>query len=137
MSCREIGNKKRRKEWEQRTGYAEKQKLMARKNRCNKPEAGHKKKSEQKDSAKNQKQEKLIKNNLEQRANEGDLYALGILALKRGDVLEYWRLRKEKYIAEDERTGRTGDVLVGGISPYSDNFEHYVLDQIKDGKRGR
>lgn len=130
--CKKVGAELQRKRWEERTNYKERQRVAAQVRRNNKVEQEQTERVQRNEATKKEIRESQEKNQrrLEKRARDGDLTALRALAMKNRDAREYWRLYKELCIAEDERMGRVGNNLVGGISVYEDNFEYLVLEQI-------
>lgn len=136
--CKREGQRQRRKEWEARTGYKEKQRQAAADHRAEQArqaeqeakEAARKKKSaETKAKRKKERQEAA---ELAQRAENGDRVALLRLAFKNGNTLEYWRLRKEMILEEDEKTGRISNIIIGGVSVYAGDFEYQVLAALEE-----
>lgn len=136
--CKQEGQRQRRKEWEARTGYKEKQRQAAADHRAEQArqaeqeakEAARKKKSA--DTKARRKKERQEAAELAQRAEKGDRTALLRLALKSGNTLEYWRLRKEMILEEDEKRGRISNIIVGGISVYAGDFECQVLAALEE-----
>ena len=58
-----------------------------------------------------------------------DLMALMRLAMRNGDTVEYWRLRKEYYLAECKRCNiplYKCNLIVGGVSVYEPDFENIL-----------
>ena len=136
--CKREGQRQRRKEWEVRTGYKEKQRQAAAEYRAEQAkqaeqeekEAVRKKKAaETKAKRKKERQEAA---ELAQRSKNGDKAALLKLALKNGNTLEYWRLRKEMILDEDERTGRISNNIIGGISVYAGEFEYQIMAVLEE-----
>lgn len=141
IECRKEGQRRSRKEWEDRTGYKEKQRQAAANHRAEQArkaeqeakEASRKKKAtETKAKRKKRRQEAAA---LTQRAESGERAALLRLALENGNVVEYWRLRKEQVMEDDEKTGRISNNLVGGISVYAGDFEHQAMAALEENRQ--
>lgn len=136
-NCKREGQRQRRKEWEVRTGYKEKQRQAAIYHRAEQArqveeeakEATRKKKSAETKAKRKKKRNAVAE--LEKKAAEGNKWALARLALKEGKVLEYWCLRKELVQEEDEKARLVSNVIVGGLSVYEDNFECKIMEQLK------
>lgn len=136
--CRKEGQRMRRLEWESRTGYKEKQRQAVAEHRAElariaeqeAKEAARKKKSA--DTKARRKKERQEAVELAQRAENGDKIALLRIALKKGNILEYWRLRKEITLEEDEKTGRISNIVIGGTSVYAGDFEYQVLAALEE-----
>lgn len=145
--CKREGQRQRRKEWEARTGYKEKQRQAAADHRAEQArqaeqeakEAARKKKSAE--TKAKRKIERKETAELEAKAAEGNKIARMKLALKQGNALEYWKLRKEIIMEENERFNTISKNTVGGIDVYDDAFEYKVLELFKEqsdnrGKQG-
>lgn len=138
MDCKREGQRRRRKEWEVRTGYREKQRQAASDYRAERyriaeqeaKEANRKKKAAE--TKARRKKERQINAILEARASNGDKVALMRMALKQKNTLEYWRIYKEFIIEENERLNMVGKNTVGGIDVYDDAFEFKVLELLKE-----
>lgn len=138
LDCKRDGQRQRRKEWEARTGYKEKQRQAAADHRAEQArqaeqeakEAARKKKSAETKAKRKKERQEAAK--LAQRAENGEMVALLRLALKNGNTLEYWRLRKEMILEEDEKTGRISNNIVGGVSVYAGDFEYQVLAALEE-----
>lgn len=132
--CKREGQRQRRKEWEVRTGYKEKQRQAAIHHRAKQVEQEAKEAARKKKSAETKAKRKNERNavaELEKKAADGNKWALARLALKKGKVLEYWRLRKELVQEEDEKAMLVSNVIVGGLSVYEDDFECKIMEQLK------
>lgn len=135
--CKRIGQRQRRKEWEARTGYRDKQRKAAADLRAEQAKAVEleAKKSERKRRAAEnrikRKKERQESKELQERAERGDKIALMWLALRQRNIMEYWRIRKEIVLDEDERLGTTGKNTVGGIDVYDDAFEYKIMEMLQ------
>ena len=62
-------------------------------------------------------------------AATGDIFAQMQLAMRNGDTVEYWRLRKEYYLAECKRCNITlneHNFIVGGVFILEPDFENIL-----------
>ncbi len=140
MQCKKEGQRKSRQEWENRTGYKEKQRIakaelraeLARKAEQDAKENTRKKKSAETKAKRKKERQKATE--LAQKAENGDMVSLLRLALKNGNTLEYWRLRKEMILEEDAKTGRISNCLIGGISVYTGDFEYQIMAALEEKK---
>lgn len=136
-ACKRIGQRQRRKEWEVRTGYRDKQRKAAAELRAEQAKAAEleaKKIDRKRRAAENRIRrikERQESKELQERAEKGDKIALMRLALKQRNVLEYWRIRKAIVLDEDERLGTTAKNTVGGIDVYDDAFEYKVVEMLQ------
>lgn len=80
------------------------------------------------------KKERQEVSELRRKAEKGDKFALLKLALINGDMFEYWRLRKEMILEEDEKTGYISNIVIGGISVYAGDFEYQIMAQLEEKK---
>lgn len=136
--CRRDGQRKRRIEWEKRTGYKEKQRLAAAEHRVElariaeqeEKEAQRKRKAAETKAKRKKEREETAE--LEVKAAAGNKIAHMKLALKKGNVLEYWRMYKEIYMEDNERFDMIGKNMVGGIDVYDDAFEYKIELLLKE-----
>jgi len=141
--CRKDGQRMRRQEWESRTGYKEKQRQAAAEHRVElariaeqeAKEASRKRKSAE--TKARRKKERKQTAELEAKAAEGDKLASMKLALKQGNLLEYWRLYKEIFMGENVRLNMVGKNTVGGIDIYDDAFEYKVVELLKEQRENQ
>lgn len=141
--CRKEGQRMRRQEWENRTGYKEKQRQAAVEHRAElvriaeqeEKEANRKRKAAE--TKARRKKERKQTADLKAKAAEGDKLARMKLALKQGNALEYWRLYKEIYMEENERLNMIGKNTVGGIDIYDDAFEYKIVELLKEQNRSQ
>lgn len=142
MDCRQAGRYRKRKEWEERTDYKEKQRIAVAEYR-----AEQEKKAEKEAKAADRrrkcaetrarhKREREEIEELEKKAKKGDRLAKLRLAMYKGDILEYWKQYRDIIIEEDERLGKVSKATIGGISAYDDAFEYKVLELIKEQAGG-
>lgn len=136
--CKKVGQRQRRKEWETRTGYREKQRAATADYRAEQARIAEQevKEADQKRKAAEtkarRKKERKEAAELKAKAAKGDKMSLLRLALKEGNALEYWRLYKEIVLEENERLDMVGRNTVGGIDVYDDAFEYKVLELLRE-----
>ena len=141
-SCKREGQRIRRKEWECRTGYKEKQRAAAAELRAEQARVAEQEEKEAERKRKaaetkaRRKRERKEAAEMKAKSAQGDKLSLLQLAIKEGNALEYWRLRKEIVLEEDERFDRMGKHILGGIDVYEDAFEYKVLELIKEKNGG-
>ena len=132
--CKKAGQKKRRQEWEKRTGYKEKQRQAANERRIEaariaeqeEKERNRKKKSAETKARRKKEREQLAK--YKKAAEQGDKVAMMNLARREDDFHTYWRLYKELILEENEKFNRIGFHTVGGIDVYEDMFENKIIE---------
>ena len=140
--CRKKGQYRKRKEWENRTGYREKQRKLQESYRVQEMESRAKeqkqtnalKRAEYEERAQRSCLERL--RNLQEKAESGSITAQMFIALTEGDMLEYWRLRKEAILEEDYMCGRTSYFRVGEIEAHSEFFENQIVDKATERIHG-
>lgn len=142
-SCAEAGARQARKEWEERTGFLEKQRKRAQDYRDQ--QAGINRElmeQEAKKKAANRKRADTRRLNKERKelieaADAGDLDAMMDLAFETGDMRTYYTLYQEQLFRNDREYGipRNGVRTIGGIDVYSATFVDDVLDALEEADR--
>lgn len=135
--CRAAGNREKRKSWEDRTDYREKQRLAAQQYREEKAQEERReaeKANKKKQAAIKRKQtiaQKKAREELLAAAEGGDYFALMELAQENGDNIAYWHWYKEYEIDYAESWGRKSTRTVNDISVYNPEFERLVVQSIE------
>ena len=137
-ACRIEGTERRRKLWEERTGYKEKQRKRT---------AEYREKVLQEQTARNAKfladmaerretaiQEIQQKNkaSLARRSAEGEPLACMMDAKAKGDDYSYWKYFKEYQLRFSEESGGINKCHVNGISIHEKDFEQQVISSVKE-----
>lgn len=137
-SCRKSAMKQSRKNWEQRTGYADKQREKRRAKRAE-IKAEKQQQTAAASSGREQERVKRAARLMEERRREftekaesGDIFAKMSLAMLDGDMHSYWKYWAFFAIQEAERFGKRAEVTVGGVSVYDPNFADQIMEMCNN-----
>lgn len=128
--CRIKGRADAIQAWQLRTGYKEKKRLSMQQKRAEDRKAINQRRAKaariQHEKAREIETERKKKRSedLMAQADAGDLTAQMILACDRGNMLEYWRLRKAMYL-------NSNNILnVGNTNIQEEDFEYKVMAEV-------
>lgn len=129
--CSKEGQRRTRKEWEERSGYLEKKRQWTKDYRSNQAEVnkGIIEKVDKKRAAAQKRQDtirrKKAQKRLEEAAANGDIDAQMDLALDRDDMRTYYTLYRESIIKNDDEfnvKNRYGRHIIAGADVYDPDF---------------
>ncbi|NLL91201.1 MAG: hypothetical protein GX222_02130 [Ruminococcaceae bacterium] len=137
VKCRAIGADKARKEWEANSNYKEKQRQKMRDRRSEEIAELKRIREEEwetreaKENKEYEARKKRERAEMKRKAKAGDREAKMYIAEEEGDLLEYWRLFKEDFLENENKSKYKVLYIVGGIDIYEDDFEYLVVEQIE------
>lgn len=135
-ACRIEGAKLARKEWEDRTGFREKQREKMRLYRAQVTAEKAKKRAELRAKRQKELQEKQKQITLENRKREQKLIEAGDPRARMRQLtpscLEYWIAFQEAELNNSIESGEPSSTTVNGISIYVDHFPEEALQSVKD-----